>query len=533
MSVLILELSGIVGDEITTTKIGERITAAGEQIDELHVEINSPGGNYFEGIAIYNKLQDFKGKVVVDVVGEASSAANIIAMAADEGERIIRENAKMMAHFPWTGKRGNADDFQKTADELKQLNNDVMQIYLKRIKLNKSELEQFLKEEKLMDAKEAVKLGFADRIEKSKSKVKDYGHDYTIQYGSIAAFSEKATFGDREPAQEPVIAQEKFTTKPWDGSKARFTIEQLLNAVAKAVAKWARDEAKQKDRDVIKTDLKLPFKEPDGTVNINGVRNALARLPQTQGLPNNVKESARTELQSLLNKFKERQAKGEFKEYLFNSKIELIIDEQIYPLTDQEVMMLERLKNMLKEIQDFLKAESIEDIMNKLKELKESKIDKGNNGEVVTLKNEYQCLKTESEATKRALEVVQNQLKVVNERHKKRESEQIDEQLNGLQEEGRITAAQAKSFKAVYDDSRERGIALITEAREWPQVYEPLLKPAGSGGEGIDADDPMTAYENEIKRVMKEKEVDYEAAAIEVASVKPELFEAYNKAVSS
>ncbi len=96
----------------------------------------------------------------------------------------------------------------------------------------------------------------------------------------------------------------KFTEKEWDGSKSRFTVEQLLDAVPKAIAAWARKRARELKRDVIKDDLKLPYKEPDGTVNINAVRNALARISQVEGVPRDVLADARAELERVLEEYK-------------------------------------------------------------------------------------------------------------------------------------------------------------------------------------------------------------------------------------
>ena len=50
---------------------------------DVVVNINSPGGDYFEGLAIYNMLREYEGKVTVRVLGMATSAALIIAMAGD------------------------------------------------------------------------------------------------------------------------------------------------------------------------------------------------------------------------------------------------------------------------------------------------------------------------------------------------------------------------------------------------------------------------------------------------------------------
>ncbi len=106
-----------------------------------------------------------------------------------------------------------------------------------------------------------------------------------------------------------------YTEAKWDGSTSRFTIEQLLKAVPRAVAAHARAQAKQENRDVTKADLKLPYKEPNGTINVNGVRAALAAIGGAHGnkpdLPAEVLSAAKTELQNVLNAWKKKQGKME------------------------------------------------------------------------------------------------------------------------------------------------------------------------------------------------------------------------------
>lgn len=64
--------------------------------DTITIRLNSPGGDAFDGIAIYNQLKNHKAKVIVNVEGLAASAASIIAMAADE--LIMNTGSMMMIH---------------------------------------------------------------------------------------------------------------------------------------------------------------------------------------------------------------------------------------------------------------------------------------------------------------------------------------------------------------------------------------------------------------------------------------------------
>ena len=97
---------------------------------------------------------------------------------------------------------------------------------------------------------------------------------------------------------------EAYVDSAWNNDKSDYTIEQLARAVPAAILKWARSRAKKEERDLIKDDLKLRYKEPNGDININGIRAALHRLPQTTGIPQNILSAARKELENALSRAK-------------------------------------------------------------------------------------------------------------------------------------------------------------------------------------------------------------------------------------
>lgn len=83
------------------------------------LRINSPGGDVFQGIAIYNSLIAHEGHVRVEVTGVAASAASIVAMAGDEIG--IAENAFIMVHNAWGVTIGNQADHDEASDLLGQI----------------------------------------------------------------------------------------------------------------------------------------------------------------------------------------------------------------------------------------------------------------------------------------------------------------------------------------------------------------------------------------------------------------------------
>src|SRR5689334_3272607 len=82
------------GGGVTAKDVKAKLDEAGDGVKTIHVRLNSPGGDVFEGAAIYSLLAQHKAKVVGYVDGIAASAAFTIAMACDELH--ISEAAEMM-----------------------------------------------------------------------------------------------------------------------------------------------------------------------------------------------------------------------------------------------------------------------------------------------------------------------------------------------------------------------------------------------------------------------------------------------------
>jgi ATP-dependent Clp protease protease subunit len=135
----------------------------------VNVRINSPGGDVFEGMAIYNALKSHSGTVRVTVDGLAASIASIIAMA---GKTVsMAENSMMMIHNPFALTAGDAGDLRKTADLLDKIKSQMVDTYNTKSKIGKKELGSMMDEETWLTAKEAVANGMADEVATPGAKV--------------------------------------------------------------------------------------------------------------------------------------------------------------------------------------------------------------------------------------------------------------------------------------------------------------------------------------------------------------------------
>lgn len=126
----------------------------------VKVIINSPGGDAFEGIAIYNLLREHPGKVMVSVLGEAASAASIIAMAGDRVE--MGEASFMMIHSAAGMVVGNAADMAEFAALLATIDQSVAEVYARRSGMPVKDILALMQAETWLTAKEAVKKRLAD-----------------------------------------------------------------------------------------------------------------------------------------------------------------------------------------------------------------------------------------------------------------------------------------------------------------------------------------------------------------------------------
>lgn len=128
----------------------------------ITVNINSPGGDFFEGLAIYNLLKEHDGEINVRIVGMAASAASLIAMAGDTIK--IAEAGFIMIHNVWTVCVGNKDDMRECMDTLTKFDESCLVIYGKKTGMDDEEIESMMAAETWIGGAEAVEKGFATQF---------------------------------------------------------------------------------------------------------------------------------------------------------------------------------------------------------------------------------------------------------------------------------------------------------------------------------------------------------------------------------
>lgn len=159
--VLIYDVIGadFFGEGVTAGKVKTDLEALGD-VSDINVRINSPGGNVWDGIAIFNLLKQHKAQVHVQIDGIAASAASLIAMAGDL--ITMGEGSMMMIHNPWTIAIGDSNNLRKDADRLEKIEDQFVDIYAKRSGGKPDDIAMMMDAETWFTAAEAVKNGFAE-----------------------------------------------------------------------------------------------------------------------------------------------------------------------------------------------------------------------------------------------------------------------------------------------------------------------------------------------------------------------------------
>lgn len=149
------------GDGVTAKRIAAALRTIGAEKD-IVVNINSPGGDLFEGLAIYNLLREHKGEVKVKVLGLAASAASIIAMAGDQVE--VARAGFLMIHNTWVITIGDRNDLRDAADMLEPFDKTMAEIYAARSDLELKVIAKMMDRETWIGGDDAVEQGFADSL---------------------------------------------------------------------------------------------------------------------------------------------------------------------------------------------------------------------------------------------------------------------------------------------------------------------------------------------------------------------------------
>ena len=136
--------------------------------DELHVIINTYGGEIFEAISIRDYFNSLPCNKSITVSGICASAGTEILLAFEKENRNITKGSFVMFHPAMSGVYGNRHDMQKVADLLEKLDNEFIKNYKKNLIVEVDNLEELIKNEWWLNADDFVKHFGGNLIESKK-----------------------------------------------------------------------------------------------------------------------------------------------------------------------------------------------------------------------------------------------------------------------------------------------------------------------------------------------------------------------------
>ncbi|MFM6973611.1 MAG: ATP-dependent Clp protease proteolytic subunit [Agromyces sp.] len=140
---------------------------------DIIMYINSPGGSFTAMTAIYDTMQYIRPEVMTVVLGQAASAAAVIAAAGAPGKRLALPNARVLIHQPAMGEAGHgqASDIEIQAAEIMRMRTWLEETLSKHSKRSPEQVHDDIDRDKILSAADALDYGLIDQVLSSRKNV--------------------------------------------------------------------------------------------------------------------------------------------------------------------------------------------------------------------------------------------------------------------------------------------------------------------------------------------------------------------------
>lgn len=163
-----MDLFGVIGGDfwgdggITKEQFAQILNKVPNNCKTINMRMSSPGGDVFEGRAIFNMMKDHPCSFDVNIIAESCSIASVIAMAGDSIH--MGEGAVMLVHRCYAFTIGNSLELTKLAADLNTIDNEMVATYCKKTKMTSPQCLSLMDENRYMSPEEAKSRGFVDTI---------------------------------------------------------------------------------------------------------------------------------------------------------------------------------------------------------------------------------------------------------------------------------------------------------------------------------------------------------------------------------
>ena len=162
----IIFLGTPIDDQVANLIIAQLIHLESEDPDkDIYLYINSPGGDVYSGLAVYDTMQFVKPDVSTIGIGMAMSMGALLLAGGAAGKRMALPNAKVMIHQVWTGGfGGQATDIEIRARETLSLKRRIEEIIAKHASQELEKVTKDMERDYFLSSEEAKDYGIIDRV---------------------------------------------------------------------------------------------------------------------------------------------------------------------------------------------------------------------------------------------------------------------------------------------------------------------------------------------------------------------------------
>lgn len=161
----IIFLNGAIDDVVSSLVCAQLLFLESENPNkDIHLYINSPGGNVTSGLAIYDTMQYIRPDVGTLCFGQAASMGSFLLTAGAKGKRCCLPNARVMVHQPWGGFQGQASDIEIHAREILEIRARLNKIYARCTGQTLEVIEKAMDRDNFMPAEAAKEFGLIDEV---------------------------------------------------------------------------------------------------------------------------------------------------------------------------------------------------------------------------------------------------------------------------------------------------------------------------------------------------------------------------------
>jgi ATP-dependent protease ClpP protease subunit len=220
---------GEIGIDVMASEIVPLIHSAN---DTLNVFINSPGGDVYEGFAIYNALQRKQSILTTYVDGLAYSAASWIALAAKKDKRYMSQASMFGIHRASNKAGGNANELAEQIDLLAKVDEIQTAIYQHSTGLNADEIEAIMALDKPLTFQEAQRFGFKEYKQQkiaAKFSINNNNMDLLKRINELGnSFAKEATKEEAAKAKEQIEVEAKASETPAEALTSELVRKEVF-----------------------------------------------------------------------------------------------------------------------------------------------------------------------------------------------------------------------------------------------------------------------------------------------------------------